>query len=578
MNGIIPRSFIDELLNRIDVVELIDSYVPLKKQGLSFVACCPFHQEKTPSFNVIAKKQFYHCFGCGVSGNAISFGMSYLHMNFPDVIDMLAARVGMLVPREGNTEKYQQSQSLYQLLEDVSVFYQKQLKQDALLYIKQRGIDDTTAQRFQLGYSPPGWHTLEAIFQSKTPSLIASGMLVQREDGKIYDRYRHRIMYPIHNRNGQIIGFGGRTIDPQQKPKYLNSPETVLFQKHRELYGLHQVIRESNTIANIIIVEGYMDVIALAQHGINNAVATLGTATSAYHIQRLSKHTQQLIFCFDGDAAGKQAAWRALENSLPYLNTGLDASFIFLPDGHDPDSLVRSEGPERFLTRVNQATPLPQFFFETLMQSIDIKSLGGKNQLINLIKPYLIKMNEGPYQQLILNELARFTRIDTDRLRQLTKAQSHDDPFNTPLSIQRTPERIAVALILQNPSIYLDNIHLFTDEWIGNLQHETLKTLLKYIAEQPSIHTGMLIEKFRNTSEFEAMSKLAVWDHMVPDEALTRECMDILRFLNKQEKEHEIQLLIIKSRQSGLIEAERHQLQQMLKQRHQSSIDMAPKE
>ena len=346
MFGLISRPFIDELLNRTDIVEFIDSYVPLKKRGTSHTACCPFHSEKTPSFNVVAKKQFYHCFGCGASGNAISFAMNYLHMSFSDAVETLAARIGLQVQREGQTEKNQQSLNLYEFLNRVSLFYQKTLKtagHAAITYLKKRDVSGEVARLYQLGYAPASWQTLELQFKQNKNELIATGMLIPKDDGKAYDRYRQRIMFPIHDRHGRIIGFGGRAIEPAQKPKYLNSPETVIFQKSRELYGLHQILQQQSEITNILIVEGYMDVIALAQHGINNSVATLGTATSSYHIQLLSKYTKQLIFCFDGDAAGRQAAWRALESSLPHLNAGLDASFIFLPEGHDPDSLVRAE-------------------------------------------------------------------------------------------------------------------------------------------------------------------------------------------------------------------------------------------
>ena len=333
--GLIPQPFIDELLNRTDIVEFIDSYVPLKKRGTSHIACCPFHNEKNPSFNVVAKKQFYHCFGCGASGNVISFAMGYLHQSFPDAIETLATRAGLAVPRDRHPEKHSHSLNLYQLLDRVSTFYQQTLKssgQVAIDYLKQRHVSGEVAKLYQLGFAPSGWQTLEAQFRPNKQELIATGMLIQKDDGKTYDRYRQRIMFPIHDRHGKIIGFGGRAIEADQKPKYLNSPETVIFQKNRELYGLHQILQQQNNVKNVLIVEGYMDVIALAQHGIMNAVATLGTATSAYHIQLLSKHTKQLVFCFDGDAAGRQAAWRALDNSLPQLNAGLDASFIFLPE------------------------------------------------------------------------------------------------------------------------------------------------------------------------------------------------------------------------------------------------------
>ncbi len=582
MSGIIPRSFIDELLSRVDIVEFIDSYVSLKKQGTSYVACCPFHTEKTPSFNVISKKQFYHCFGCGVSGNAISFGMNYLHLPFPEVIETLAARVGMQVPREKESQPYQQSKNLYQLLAQVSGFYQQQLNQQsgkpALDYLQARGINKEIALRFQLGYSPAGWHTLEGEFKTQIESLITSGMLIQRDDGKIYDRYRHRIMYPIHDKHGRLIGFGGRAIDVGQKPKYLNSPETSIFQKGRELYGLHQVLTSQNTISNIIIVEGYMDVIALAQHGINFAVATLGTATSAYHIQSLSKHTPRLTFCFDGDTAGKQAAWRALESCLPHLNAGLDACFIFLPEGHDPDSLVREEGATSFLQRLNQATPLHQFFFNTLTQPIDINTLVGKSQLVNKCKPYLQKMTEGPYFQLILNELSRLTRLDTEKLSQLIASSTQEEEVIKQQTIQRTPARVAIALLLQHPHLYHDNFEMIRHLEFKAANQAILNKVMKEIAQNPSITTGILLETFRNSVEFEALNKLAAWDHQVPDEALSREYIDTLVFLAKQEHDKKIEQLITKSRQQGLLEEERLLLQNMLKQRHTTIVNIREKE
>ena len=510
MIGLIPRPFIDDLLNRTDVVELIDSYVPLKKRGTSYIACCPFHSEKTPSFNVVAKKQFYHCFGCGASGNAISFAMNYLHMSFPDAIETLANRIGISVPREGNVEKNHQSLSFYSFLGQVSQFYQHTLKtkaQDAVAYLKQRGVNGEIARLYQLGYAPPGWHTLEFQFKHNKNELIATGMLIPKADGKAYDRYRHRIMYPIHDRHGRIIGFGGRAIDATQKPKYLNSPETVVFQKSRELYGLHQVLQQQTNPTNIIIVEGYMDVIALAQHGISNAVATLGTATSSYHIQLLSKYTKQLVFCFDGDVAGRQAAWRALESSLPHLNVGLDASFIFLPEGHDPDSLVREEGKDLFLQRLQSATPLNRFFVDTLIQGIDMTSLAGKSQLVNAAKPYLLKMTDGPYRQLMMDELARLTRIDAHRLHHIIAEKTSDTTTDSRKTITRSPMRTALAILLQHPEIYATCASQLPPAILDPEQQHVLKTLMEQIAENPLINTAKLIETWRDTSIFESLNK-----------------------------------------------------------------------
>ncbi|WP_454785476.1 DNA primase [Legionella sp. WA2024007413] len=571
MSGLIPQPFIDDLLHRTDLVELIDSYVPLKKRGNSHIACCPFHNEKSPSFNVVAKKQFYHCFGCGASGNAISFVMNYLNQGFVDAVETLATRVGLTIPRDKQNEKNNSSQDLYKLLANVSLYYQKKLKhegQPAIDYLRGRGLSGEIAKLYQLGYASEGWHNLEKAFPRNQRELLTTGMLIKNDDGKIYDRYRNRIMFPIHDRHGRIIGFGGRVLDKDQKPKYLNSPETVIFQKSRELYGLHQILSQQKTIEYIIVVEGYMDVIALAQHGIMNAVATLGTATSTYHIQLLAKHTKSLIFCFDGDNAGRQAAWRALESSLPHLNLGLDASFMFLPDSQDPDSLVRQEGKENFLNRIKQATPLHRFLFDSLAKDLNLLRPSGKTQLINLAKPFLQKMDEGSYKQLLIEDLARLTHIETHRLNQLITEESKSPQQEQVMTIARTPMRIAVALLLQHPEIYAQikpkiNLELFDPQ-----EHEILLQVLQQLANNPQATTATLIESWRNHPYFDSMNKLAAWEHLVPEPELVKEFIDIMLFLQKQNRELTIRQLINKSRQQGLSEIERIKLQEMLKERH----------
>ena len=396
-------------------------------------------------------------------------------------------------------------------------------------------------------------------------------MLIVNDEGKTYDRYRHRIQFPIHDRHGRIIGFGGRSIDADQKPKYLNSPETIIFQKGRELYGLHHVLKQSEPITSIIIVEGYIDVISLAQHGVPNAVATLGTATSPYHIQLLSKYTKRLIFCFDGDAAGRQAAWRALESSLAYLDAGLDAHFIFLPEGHDPDSLIREEGRELFLNRLTNASPLSQFFIETLSQGIDTSELAGKSQLVTAAKPYLIKMADGPYKELIIEELARLTHIENHRIHQLTTEKIN--PTQPPKSNKRTirsPMRIAVALLLQHPEIYPDCTSECSPEMLDAPKHRFLQKLMQQIGAQPSITTAQLIESWRESSQFNALNKLAAWDHQVPEAALAKEFTDIVLFLAKENNETLIKELIEKAHHQGLTPIERQNLQEKLKQRHKT--------
>ena len=570
--GLIPRPFLDELLSQTDIVAFIDSYVPLKKQGTSYVACCPFHQEKTPSFNVITKKQFFHCFGCGVSGNAISFAMSYLNQGFSEAVETLATRMGMQVPREGGSPQKNASFSLYQLLARVAQFYQRALHvsgQSATRYLEKRGVQGDVLQRYHVGYAPDGWHALESTqLKPNQAELITTGMLIQKDGGGTYDRYRHRLMFPIHDRSGRIIGFGGRALDDNQKPKYLNSPETVIFQKNRELYGLYQVLQHDATPPQILVVEGYMDVIALAQMGINHAVAALGTATSIYHMQLLAKHTQRVIFCFDGDSAGRQAAWRALESTLPSLSAGLDAAFIFLPEGHDPDSYIRSEGVEAFRQRAEEGMPLNQFFFETLMKPLDINSLAGKSQLIHATKPYLFKIPDGPYKHLLLDELSRLTHLELHRISQLIEEAEPSSQEHSPYVIKRTPARIATALILQHPDIYAAVLTEIPPSLLADKKHRVLQQLMQRIAAEPTINTASLVESFRDSPLFDALNKLAAWQHNVPPEALAKEFTDIVLFLAKQNDDRDVQQLIDRARHQGLSLPERLQLQAMLQKRH----------
>jgi DNA primase len=574
MSGLIPQLFIDELLHRTDLVELIDGYVPLKKRGHSYIACCPFHNEKSPSFNVVPKKQFYHCFGCGESGNAISFIMSHLNQGFIEAVGTLAARLGLTIPRTSQLEKNNTLNDLYKLLASVSLYYQKTLKfegQVAINYLQTRGLSGEMAKLYQLGFAHEGWHNLEKAFPKNQKDLITTGMLIKNEEGKIYDRYRNRIMFPIHDRHGRIVGFGGRVLDKEQKPKYLNSPETILFQKSRELYGLHQVLNQDKSPQYIIVVEGYMDVIALAQHGIRNGVATLGTATSAHHIQLLAKHTKTLFFCFDGDNAGKQAAWRALESSLSYLNQGLDVSFMFLPDDHDPDSLVRSEGKEHFLNRLKQAIPLHRFFLDNLSKNINLFNPSGRTQLINLAKPFLQKMSEGSYKQLLIDDLARMTHIENHRLNQLIhdqKSNAKTMELSQKVTLSRTPMRIAVALLLQHPEIYAQSIQKINPNLLDNNECEILLKLLHQLKVTPQANTASLIELWRNHHYFEFINQLAAWNHQVPEQELVKEFIDIIIFLQKQNQELLIRQLIDKSRQTGLTKIERLNLQKMLQERH----------
>ncbi|MDO9636075.1 MAG: DNA primase, partial [Thiobacillus sp.] len=389
----IPRDFIDTLLARVDIVDVIDRRVPLKKAGQNYQACCPFHSEKTPSFTVSPTKQFYHCFGCGAHGTALGFLMEYEHMSFPDAVGALAQDVGLPVPESGEPDRPRPPPALWDALEQAAQFYKKQLKQTprAIDYLKNRGLTGTIAARYGIGYAPDG-SPLKQVFADYTAdALAASGLVIDGDRGR-YDRFRDRIMFPIRNIKGQIVGFGGRVLD-QGEPKYLNSPETPLFHKGSELYGLFEARAAIKAAGRAIVVEGYMDVVALAQHGVEFAVAALGTATTPIHVRTLLRHTDRLVYAFDGDKAGRKAAWRALENSLEALQDGKEVSFLFLPEGEDPDSYIRTHGQAAFLHLLdNDTVPLSAFLARELARDRKLDSQEGRAALIKDAKPLLDKI------------------------------------------------------------------------------------------------------------------------------------------------------------------------------------------
>lgn len=435
MAGRIPQTFIDELLARVDVVDVVDSRVKLKKAGKNYSACCPFHNENTPSFTVSRDKQFYYCFGCGATGSALKFVMEYDGLSFPDAVEKLADSVGMNVPREHNPvaeREQQENKPLYELLQQSAEFFAQMLrqhpdKQRPIEYLKGRGLTGQAARFFGIGYAPAGWDNLQnalATNEQRTKQLIANGMLIERDDGRVYDRFRDRIMFPIRDIKGRTIAFGGRVLG-DDKPKYLNSPETPIFQKNRELYGLYEARKIRQKLTRLLIVEGYMDVVALAQYGIHYAVATLGTATSEHHLQRLYRMVPEVIFCFDGDAAGKKAAARAMETVLPVMEDGRQARFLFLPDGEDPDSLVQKEGKEAFEQRLASASHLPEFLFAHLKDQVDFDSLDGKARLDQLAAPLINRIPRGTLRDLMVAELESQIGITS---RAMEKLESTPEP------------------------------------------------------------------------------------------------------------------------------------------------------
>lgn len=436
MAGQIPQRFIDDLLGRVDVVEVVGERVQLKKAGRNYSGLCPFHQEKTPSFTVSSDKQFYHCFGCGANGNALRFLMEYDKLPFPEAVEQLAGRLGIEVPREGADdpraqEREKKRKEGVNLLELAASFYRERLKmqegQPAQRYLSDRGLSNEVIKTYGIGYAPAGWEALKQHLSERgigEPVQVEYGLLIHREDtGRTYDRFRDRVMFPIRDLRGRTIAFGGRVMGDDQ-PKYLNSPETPVFHKGRELYGLYEARQASSKLEQLVIVEGYMDVVALAQYDIHNAVATLGTATTEDHLTRLFRLVSRVVFCFDGDRAGRQAASRALETALPQMIDGREARFLFLPEGDDPDSLVRREGTQAFQDRVTCAMPLSEFLFEQAAQGRDLKTVEGREQFASQVLVALNKMPDGMLKSLLLESLAQRSGLAQEQLKVLLEKRA----------------------------------------------------------------------------------------------------------------------------------------------------------
>lgn len=517
MAGSIPRPFIDDLLNRVDIVEIIDARVPLKKKGREYWACCPFHGEKSPSFSVSQNKQFYHCFGCQQHGNAISFLMEYDHMDFVESIETLALHIGVDIPYEKgsyaksntSTKSSPQSASLMDTLQHCSEYYQQQLKDspEAIEYLKQRGISGQTAKAYGIGFAPSGWNNLSGDQQN----LIDSGMLIQNDSGKIYDRFRHRLMFPIRDRRGRTIAFGGRIINPEDNPKYLNSPESPVFHKGDEIYGLHELKQANTQIDQIFVTEGYMDVVALAEHGVSTAVATLGTAINAQQIEKLFRLSKRLVFCFDADAAGRKAAWRALENSLTSLKEGRIARFLFLPEGHDPDTFIKEYGKAIYLEKATQAATLSEFLFEQLLSQGEVQSPEGRALLLDKLRPYYIQIPLQSLKDQILGDLEKRLSIQLDaRLLQVIGANESHNHKKTIIPEQHwTPTRLAINLLLQKPSLAesTGNLEDLADADIPGV--DLLLQILDQIHEQPDISTQNLLARFAGHSNESHLYKIA---------------------------------------------------------------------
>ncbi|MBT8101532.1 MAG: DNA primase [Gammaproteobacteria bacterium] len=577
MSGLIPQDFIDDLIARADIVEVVGRRVQLKKAGREFKACCPFHDEKTPSFTVSPGKGFYHCFGCGAHGTAIGFLMEFDHMSFVEAIESLASSMGVEVPRSESDKPARRYDELFSLMDTVARHWQGAMKDTpaAVDYLKKRGIDGATAKRFGIGYAPDGWSNVLDRFgksEEATERLLATGLIIRKDNGQHYDRFRDRIMFPIRDGRGRTIGFGGRTLGDGE-PKYLNSPETVLFHKGRELYGLFEARQALRQIEQLVVVEGYMDVVALARHGIDFSVATLGTATTSEHLNQLFRLTDNVCFAFDGDRAGKAAAWRALENALPLIREGRQLRFVFLPQGHDPDTFVNEQGADGFVTALDNGVALSEFLIQELASQVDMQTVDGRARLAELARPLVNKIPAGVYRELLMASLADAVGLTAPKLEKMIAGRaehggSTGSHFASSPKKRRLPSgagkpsvvRHAITLLLNHPQA---GVSLDVDKLAGVNRPGTdlLRALIETLIAEPNITTAGLLERWRHDDQGRHLGKLAAAALPLEEDfdpaAELAECLDQLAAAGRKER---IDFLIEKQRLGGLTDDEKSEL------------------
>ena len=579
MAGLIPQDFIDDLVARADVVEVIGRRVQLKKAGREFKACCPFHDEKTPSFTVSPAKGFYHCFGCGAHGTAIGFLMEFDHMSFVEAIESLANSMGVEVPRNETDRPAHRYDELFDLMSRVERFWQQGLRENpaAVGYLKQRGIDGNTARRFGLGYAADAWSAVLDKFgtsQEAIDRLLASGLIIRKDNGGHYDRFRDRIMFPIRDARGRCIAFGGRAMGDGE-PKYLNSPETVLFHKGRELYGLYEARQALRQIDRFVVVEGYMDVVALARHGVDFSVATLGTATTVDHLNRLFRLTENVDFCFDGDRAGRQAAWRALETALPHIREGRQLRFVFLPDGQDPDSFVNAHGADAFIEALDAGVALSDYLITELARQVDLDTVDGRARLAELAKPLIERIPQGVYRELLVDSLAQTVGLTSSKLEGMfghAQASGKDQPAR-----RRLRRGVAASGAAGRPSVVRRAITLLLNhpqaaasldvEKIGGVSRpgiDLLRDLIETAHQEPNITTAGLLERWRHDEQGRHLGKLAAvevpGDEEFDPAAELADCLEQLALAGRRER---IDFLIEKQRVKPLDESEIAELRQL---------------
>ncbi len=559
MAASIPNDFIDELLNRIDIYDVVAPRVSLKKAGKDYAGLCPFHNENTPSFTVSQQKQFFHCFGCGQSGSAISFLMEFEGLDFVDAVKDLAEQAGVEVPlKQVNKQHQHDRNNLYATTEKVTRIYQQQLKNNSPVidYLKNRGVDGQTCKTFQIGYAEDRWDGISKRFDVAQQNLLDRCGLLSHSNHKSYDKFRNRLMFPIHDRRGRVIAFGGRAVDEDQQPKYLNSPETDLFHKGQELYGYH-LARKHSKDDYVIVVEGYMDVVALHQHGIKNAVATLGTATSSQHISLLFKTWPKVVFCFDGDRAGQKAAEKALLTALPLYLDDKIIEFLFLPEDQDPDSYVNQQGSDKFLQHVNKAQPLSQFLLETISRGIDLQTLDGKAQLHERAKDYLKQLPTGAFRQIMQDKVAQISGITMQSRQRMTNRQQSN-------STHLNPMRRLLALILNKPDLCEQIPEDLEFNLLPYKGTEIINKVIEIQAGYPQINSAALLEHFRDSNYVSNLNRLmTVYGHMDTSE-LASEMADLVEHLEQLTTSAKINQLREKQMQGGLTDPEKQQLVALL--------------
>ncbi len=566
----IPQDFIDDLVARADIIDVVGSRVQLKKAGREYKACCPFHNEKTPSFTVSPEKGFYHCFGCGAHGTALGFLMDYERLEFVDAVEELAQLLGLEVPREASSEARSPVAPIFDIMGAAAKLYQQALREHpmAVDYLKARGIDGERARDFCIGYAPAGWDFLLQRLgdgDDKRQLLQSAGLITAREGGGFYDRFRDRIIFPIRDSRGRTVAFGGRVLG-EGEPKYLNSPETAVFHKGRELYGLYEARRAARRLDSILVVEGYLDVVSLACHGVTNAVATLGTATTAEHLKRIFRVTPELVFCFDGDRAGLDAAWRALQNTLAEMREGRQVRFLFLPDGEDPDSLIRSEGAAAFQSRLTTALPLSDYLLKELKSRADITTTEGMARLAELARPLLSQLPPGVYRELLTDRVAAEVKIGPDRLSALVAGDAA--ATRPPRRPRRGPApagrpslvRRAIQILLHHPTA-VQQVQVPSD--LGDARQRgvpLLQELLALLAEHPELSSAAVLERFRDRPEGPHLEKLLAEELLIGQDAAAQEFDGCLARLAERGREDRLAELVQKAESGALSDAEREEL------------------